>query len=105
MLDPLFNSKLGSALSAVLAPVSNALLPAIVGPIMDGLAGGADQTDTGGKLAGTVLAPVVNIVDRVLSALTGQASGGTSGGGTTGTPTKTCAFANIPLLSILCPKG
>jgi len=105
VLDPLFNSKLGSALSAVLAPVSNALLPAIVGPIMDGLAGGADQTDTGGKLAGTVLAPVVNIVDRVLGALTGQASGGTSGGGTTGTPTKVCAFANIPLLSILCPKG
>ena len=85
-----FGNSLLSALAPALSPVQT-LLPTILGPIMDALAGGTASGGTGGALAGTPLAPVVNIVSTVLGSLAGL-------GGSTGT----CAFAGIPLLSILC---
>jgi hypothetical protein len=95
VLDPLFNSKLLSALNPALAPLENLLLPAILGPITDALANGTASGSTGGALAGSILAPVVNIVSGVLGGLTGDS---TTAGGTT----STCVFAKIPLLAILC---
>jgi hypothetical protein len=97
VLTPVFNSQLLSALNPVLAPVENLLLPTILGPITDALAGGTAQGSTGGALSGTVLAPVVNILSGVLGTLTG--------GSGSGTDATSCVFAKIPLLAVLCGKG
>jgi hypothetical protein len=85
-----FGNSLLTALAPALTPIQT-LLPTILGPIMDALAGGTASGGTGGALAGTLLAPVVNIVSTVLGSLAGL---GNSAG--------SCAFASIPLLSILC---
>lgn len=97
VLTPVFNSQLLTALNPVLAPVENLLLPTILGPISDALANGTAQGSTGGALAGSVLAPVVNIVSGVLDTLTGGA------GSDPAAPS--CVFAKIPLLAVLCGKG
>ncbi len=104
VLTPTFDTLLGQALAPVLNPIENQVLPAIVGPLLDALAVNAGGTD--GPLQGTPLAPAVNVVNQVLGGLVGILGGGTggtgggSGGGSGGAGT--CAFANIPLLSILC---
>lgn len=103
VLTPVFNSQLLATLNPVLAPVENLLLPTILGPITDALAGGTAQGGTGGALAGSVLAPVVNIVSGVLGALTGGSTAGTDGG--TGAAASSCVFAKIPLLAVLCGKN
>lgn len=106
VIDPTFDALLSGALGPVLQPVIDTVLPAVLGPItdaLDQLTGGEGNT---GPLAGTVLAPVVNLVETVLGDLLGHVS---SGGGTGGTGGDTgggsgsqCVFANRPLLAPLC---
>ena len=74
--------------SLVLDPVQNQLLPLIVGPIMDALAHGSGGS--GGVLAGTALAPAVNLVQQVLAGLAGSANG------------TNCVFFPVPVLALLC---
>lgn len=96
IIDPAFDVLLSSALAPVLDPIVNNVLPAVVGPIFDALEGAVGGGDTSGPLSGTVLAPVVNLLETVLGGLGGQTAAG-------GEPAS-CVFASFPLLSRLCPK-
>lgn len=97
VLTPTFGTLLDGALAPVLDPIENQVLPAILGPLVSGLASGG--TDPTGALAGTPLAPAVNAVTQVLGSLLGLFGSGSGSGSGAGAE---CAFANIPLLSILC---
>lgn len=92
-LGPVLDDVLAGALDPLLDPIENELLPALLGPLSDALAGGlGGGLGGGGPLAGTALAPVVNLVSGVLGTLLGSANlGGTQ-----------CPFATLPLLSALC---
>lgn len=98
VLDPAFEVLLSSALAPVLDPVVNSVLPAVIEPIFDALDGLAGDGDNSGPLSGTVLAPVVNLLETILGGLFGQTGDGDDG-------STACVFANFPLLSRLCPQS
>ena len=77
-----------SQLAPVVNPVLNTLLPAILGPITQALAGAGGSSSSGGGVTGTPL-------DALLGPLTTVLTGILGGTGTT------CVFANTPL-SALC---
>ncbi|MEW6167624.1 MAG: hypothetical protein AB1651_07995 [Pseudomonadota bacterium] len=89
VLDPVMSQLLAGALEPVLDPIENLILPTLLGALADALAAGSGGDSTG-PLAGTPLAPVVNLVTDVLSSLLG------------GIGDSTCRFAGLPLLSRLC---
>ncbi len=89
---PVLANVLGGALDPVLDPIENQLLPALLGPLGDALAGGTGTGLSTDPLAGTPLAPVLGIVSDVVGSLLGAGGSGS------------CPFAGLPLLSTLCGR-
>jgi hypothetical protein len=92
---PVLSDVLADAAEPVLDPIENQVLPAIVGPIVDALAGGGLGAG-GSPLAGT---PLDAVVGTLITTLTGLLGGGDLGGLPIG---GACPLASVPLLSVLC---